>query len=222
MIFRRYTIFLLLTISINQLFAQVNENQLGGWYMYFGSVSMKDSQWGFQSDIQFRNWNIMGDLEQLLLRGGPTYQLKKSKIKFTLGYASITSGTPGESTSTIHENRIYQEALIPGKLGKRLFLRHRLRYEQRFIESADLKTRYRYAFFASIPLNSSEIKKGTLYLALYDELFLVNNDFFDRNRIYGALGFKLLPGLNTQFGYMLQTSKTTNKGQLQISLHQSL
>lgn len=190
--------------------------------MYFGSVSVKDSQWGFQSDIQFRNWNIMGDLEQLLLRGGPTYQLKKSKIKFTLGYASITSGTPGESTSTIHENRIYQEALIPGKLGKRLFLRHRLRYEQRFIASADLKTRYRYAFFASIPLNSSEMKKGTLYLALYDELFLVNNDFFDRNRIYGALGFKISQGLNTQLGYMLQTSKTANKGQLQISLHQSL
>ena len=161
-------------------------------------------------------------MEQLLLRGGPTYQLKKSKIKFTLGYASITTGTFGESTSTIHENRIYQEALIPGKLGKRLFLRHRIRYEQRFIESEDLKTRYRYAFFANIPLNSPEIKQGTIYLALYDELFLVNNDFFDRNRIYGAIGFKLSPGLNTQLGYMLQTSQTTNKGQLQISLHHSL
>ena len=220
--FRRYTILILLFIYSSHLFGQVNESQPGGWYMYFGSFSAKDSPWGFQTDVQYRNWNFMGDLEQLLLRGGPTYQLQKSKIKFTLGYASITTGTFGESTSKIHENRIYQEALIPGKLGKRLFLRHRLRYEQRFVESADLKTRYRYALFASIPLNNVEIKKGTIYLALYDELFMINDGFFDRNRIYGAIGYKLAPGLNTQLGYMLQTSNTTNKGQLQVSLHQSL
>ncbi|MEN8248265.1 MAG: DUF2490 domain-containing protein [Bacteroidota bacterium] len=219
---RRYTILILLSTFSTQLLAQVNESQLGGWYMYFGSVGVKDSPWGFQGDIQYRNWNLMGDLEQLLLRGGATYQLEKSKIKFTLGYASITTGTPGERKTSVHENRIYQEALIPGKLGKRFYLKHRLRFEQRFVESVDFKTRFRYALFTNIPLNRKEIEKGTLYLALYDELFMVTNGFFDRNRFYAAAGFKLTSRLSTQVGYMIQSSQTLSKGQLQVSLHQSL
>lgn len=53
--------------------AQTNEDKLGAWYMYFFNTPFKESSWGIQGDIQYRNWNIAGDLEQLLLRGGITY-----------------------------------------------------------------------------------------------------------------------------------------------------
>ena len=62
----------------------------------FGSTSVNEGPWGFQGDIQYRNWDLFGDLEQLLLRGGLTYQPKNASIKFTLGYGNITSGAFGE------------------------------------------------------------------------------------------------------------------------------
>ena len=49
--------------------AQIDEGQLGAWYMYFFSTSFKESQWGVQGDIQYRNWNLGGDLEQVKLGG---------------------------------------------------------------------------------------------------------------------------------------------------------
>ena len=53
--------------------AQVDESQTGAWYMYYFDASPGNERWGYQGDIQYRNWNLGGDLEQLLLRGGLTY-----------------------------------------------------------------------------------------------------------------------------------------------------
>ena len=221
------------TLSPNG-FAQVNDDQLGAWYMYFWSVSQKkdnnQGKWGLQGDIQHRNWNVAGDLEQLMLRGGVTYQPANMKGKFTLGYAHITTGDFGDSSDTKEENRVYQEALIPHKVGSRVFLTHRYRYEQRFTDADKTRTRFRYALFMNIPFNRSDLKKGAIYLALYDEIF-VNGErdigggqteqFFDINRAYGALGYSLTDRLRTQLGYMQQTKNDWNKGQLQLSLHQA-
>ena len=101
--------------------AQIDEDQLGGWYMYFFDASVGEKGWGFQGDIQFRNWNVMGDLEQLLLRGGVTYAPKGWAGKFTLGYGNITTGTFGVLDDTTNESRVYQELLMPQKLGGEYF-----------------------------------------------------------------------------------------------------
>ena len=112
--------------------AQIDESETGAWYMYFWSAKVKEGPWGFQGDLQYRNWNLMGDLEQLLLRGGLTYSPKNASVLLTLGYANITTGAYGSSDDrTVSENRIYQEALIPQKIGSIIYLRHRFRYEQR-------------------------------------------------------------------------------------------
>ncbi|MEO0628817.1 MAG: DUF2490 domain-containing protein, partial [Bacteroidota bacterium] len=83
---------------------QVDEDQLGAWYMYFYNTSFGNSQFGWQGDAQFRFWDFGSDLEQILIRNGLTFQPKDSGIKFTLGYASITSGVPGDNSETSHEN----------------------------------------------------------------------------------------------------------------------
>ena len=132
--------------------AQINEDKLGAWYMCFFNTTFKKSSWGVQGDIQYRNWNIGGDLEQLLLRGGITYKPKKADIKLTLGYGNVTSGSYGSDNSTSSESRIYQEALFPVQFGNRFFTSHRFRYEQRFVENQDFRTRYRYNFFLNISL----------------------------------------------------------------------
>ena len=211
--------------------AQINEDKLGAWYMYFYNTSFNKGQWGVQGDIQNRNFNSFGDLEQLLLRSGLTYKPQNTNIKFTLGYGHITTGTYGDTESTTHESRIYQEALYPVKFGKRFFTNHRFRYEQRFIENQDFRTRYRYNLFLNIPLNRDIMDKNTLYLAFYNELFINgernigNNkkvEFFDRNRLYTALGYFIKKQLKVQLGMMTQLTNSIEKNQLQISIHQTI
>ncbi|WGD34374.1 DUF2490 domain-containing protein [Olleya sp. YS] len=220
---------IILTLFVSTLsFSQVNESQTGAWYMYFFNHQFKDSQFGVQGDIQYRNWNIAGDLEQLLLRSGLTYSPKDSNIMFTLGYANITTGAFGDNDDTSGENRIYQEALIPQKILNRVFLTHRFRYEQRFVENQDFRTRYRYNLFINIPLNKPTLEKNAIYTAFYNELFINgqqdignNNtvELFDRNRTYLGLGYVLKPSMRFQFGWMNQKTNTWGKGQLQFSFH---
>ena len=202
----------------------IDESQMGAWYMYFFNTSHEKSKIGFQGDVQYRNWNIAGDLEQLLLRGGVTFKPEKANIKFTLGYGNITTGAFGVDNSTINESRIYQEALFPTKIGERFYLNHRLRYEQRFVEEQSLRTRYRYNLFVNVALNQKEMKEKTIYLALYDEIFIngtgmPGQSIFDRNRAYIALGYVLKKGMKFQLGIMNQTTNTVNKNQLQLSFH---
>lgn len=210
--------------------AQVDEDELGAWYMYFFNAPLKNSQWGFQGDIQYRNWDLIGDLEQLLVRGGLTWRPESGDALLTLGYASITSGQYGSGDSTNHENRVYQEALLPQKIGERTYLRHRFRYEQRWVDGQDFRTRFRYALFVSVPLNQTDLGKGAWYLSMYNEIFINGErdigdgrqvEIFDRNRFYVAVGHSLTDRSKLQFGYMYQYTDSVKKGQLQLSLHQS-
>ena len=74
------------------------------------------------------------------------------------------------------------------------------------------------------------MEKGVFYLALYNEIFIntakdIGNgarvEIFDRNRLYGALGYHILNKLKVQFGYMYQSNNSYSKGQFQLSVHHS-
>jgi hypothetical protein len=221
---------ILALLSTTTLAAQSgpDEDQLGSWYMYFFSTTFGDGPFGVQGDIQLRAWDAGGDLEQLLLRGGVTYKPEDANVKFTLGYGNITSGAFGDSDATSGESRIYQEVLMPQKLGKRFQLTHRFRYEQRWVDNQDFRTRFRYNIFLNVLLNATEMKKKTLYLALYNELFINGEtdigdgrevERFDRNRTYLGLGYALADNLRVQGGGMKQTTANWGKGQTQLSLH---
>lgn len=211
--------------------AQGIEDELGAWYMYFWNTTISEKKFGFQGDVQYRNWNAMGDLEQLLLRGGVTFQPKESPVKFTLGYGNVTTGVYGVSKNSSAESRIYQEALISQKLGQRFHMQHRFRYEQRFVEGQDLRTRLRYNLFLNIVLKGEDLSQGAVYLALYNELFIngqraIGNgnmvEVFDRNRAYIALGYSFTDNLRMQLGLMNQTTDLISKNQLQLSLHHKI
>jgi len=219
---------LILMLSGSNLFAQVESSKTGAWYMYFFNHQFKESQFGVQGDIQYRNWNLGGDLEQLLLRAGATYSPKNANVKFTLGYGHITSGEFGDGNVTSVESRIYQEALIPQKLGNRVYLTHRFRYEQRFVENQDFRTRYRYNLFLNIPFNKPALEKDAFYAALYNELFVNGQkdigdgrevELFDRNRTYLGFGYVLKKGMRFQLGWMNQKTDAIGKAQLQLSFH---
>jgi len=225
-------LFLFIIFSFLNAQAQLDEDQLGAWYMLFWNTSFGESEWGAQGDVQFRNWDLGGDLEQLLLRGGITYAPIDAGVKFTLGYGHISTGAFGNSDAKVFEHRIYQEALIPHKVGERFHLTHRFRFEQRYVENLwhnfDFRTRYRYNLFLNVPLNSKNIEEKTIYLALYNELFINGQkefgfmrtvEIFDRNRFYSALGYAIKKNLRMQLGIMRQSTDSWTKQQIQLSLH---
>lgn len=217
-------------LGISTITAQIpEEDQLGAWYMYFFNKEFKNSGWGIQGDFQYRDWRGLGDREQLLLRSGITYTPKESGVKFTLGYANISTGQFGdEIDAPIIENRVYQEALFSNTLLKRLLITHRFRYEQRWVETQNLRTRYRYNLFINIPFNNLMLVENTYYFAFYNEIFINGErkigdgrevQFFDRNRTYLGLGYVINNKIRIQLGWMEQTTANWQKGQLQFSLH---
>ena len=59
----------------------------------------------------------------------------------------------------------------------------------------------------------------TIYASAYNEIFLnAQNSIFDRNRLYGALGYVINKNLRIELGYMAQTLENTNRNQFQIVL----
>lgn len=215
---------LLITFSAT---AQVNENKTGAWYLYIFNAAIKETKFGLQGDLQYRNWNIAGDLEQLILRGGVNYN-PNSNIQVSMSYAHIISGAYGDSNASTIENRLQQDILLPHKISGRIYLKHRFRYEQRWVEDQDFRTRYRYNLFVNVPLNKKDFSQNAIYLAFYNEVFLngqraIGNgktvEIFDRNWLYGGLGYAINDKLKLQLGFMEHTSNNFSKGQLQVSLH---
>ena len=73
--------------------------------------------------------------------------------------------------------------------------------------------------------------KNTVYLAFYNELFINGErnigdnkkvEFFDRNRLYTALGYFIKKQLKVQLGMMTQTTNNVEKNQLQLSIHHTI
>jgi len=228
----RTAFLLIFLLAILQARAQskIDEGQTGVWYMAFLNKQFDNTSFGVQGDYQFRYWDTTSDREQILLRTGLTFTPKDAGVMFTWGYAHISTGDFGESTASFPENRMYQEALIPHKIGGRFYLTHRYRYEQRWVEGQDFRTRYRYNLFLNVPINGTALAKNIFYLALYNEIF-INGErnigegrsvaLFDRNRTYLGAGYGLRDNLRVQLGWMLQTTDAWAKGQLQVSLHQN-
>ena len=200
------------------------ESTTGIWYMLFYNKQFSDSQFGVQGDFQDRNWDLDGDFEQRLIRNGLTFKPKESNLLLTLGYGNIQSGEFGPDSNRKQEHRIYQEALIHWKISDRISTSHRYRFEQRWIDEFKMKTRHRYNLFVNVALNQASFEKGTIYLALYSELFLYSWDVvIDRLRVYSAIGYEFSQGSKLQLGVMRQyVNSVEPKNQLQLSLHRSI
>lgn len=201
-------------------FAQFSdfENTMGAWYMLFYNKQFGEGPWGLQGDYQDRDFDFEGDFEQILIRNGLTYKLEKADVLLTLGYGNIRTGVFGLENSQTLEHRVYQEALKPWKVSERVSTNHRYRFEQRWVEDQEMKTRHRYNLFVNCALSDETIEVGTVYLALYSEFFVADWEL-DRTRLYSALGYKYSEEYKVQFGVMRQIVEGVGKNQVQVSIH---
>ena len=67
------------------------------------------------------------------------------------------------------------------------------------------------------------MEKKALFLSFYDEIFIhFSSTPFDRNRLYGAVGYQFLPNANIQAGYLAQTVNIKTKHYLQAGINYTL
>ena len=194
------------------------QNDTGNWLMYFGTNKISD-KFSIHSEVQYRNHSISPtNIEQLLLRTGLNYHFKPNTLA-TFGYAHIGNYVyeSEQKSPEVEEHRIWQQFLTTNTIGRVKF-EHRYRVEERFIED-DFKMRFRYRLMVFFPLNKQKIETGTLYLGIYDELFINDKrSFFDRNRLYGGLGYQYASNIHFQVGLLRQEVQTTAKTFLQFGL----
>ncbi|MDR6514573.1 DUF2490 domain-containing protein [Chryseobacterium camelliae] len=202
-------------------FCFAQKNDLGAWYMYFGNNKIS-KRLNWHNEIQYRSFDGGTDLEQLLIRTGIGYDLSENNNNILLGYGFILSQPymDGEKQENI-EHRIFQQYITKQKFG-RFNIQHRYRLEERFLEE-DFRMRFRYYLNFNIPINNKEMLPKTFYASVYNEIFLhLDSPAFDRNRVYGALGYVISKNLRIEAGYMNQIQENKNRGQIQIGFYNNI
>lgn len=219
--YKRILVFCFVFFSFS-ISAQVNVTDIGSWGMMFNQTRLHN-KWSLHSEVQFRSYEINPNTEQLLIRGGVNFHANPGLI-FTAGYGWITNYPNDEKVfkdQADDENRVWEQVILKSNSG-RVYFEHRYRFEQRWISTSvntNYKNRLRYLLRLTIPLNNKEMKKKTLFVGLYNEVFInLTNSPFDRNRLYGALGYQVNSSTNIQLGCLLQTVGTRSKQYLQLAL----
>lgn len=213
-----FLMLLLLTPNLN-----AQKTDTGNWFLYFGNQKIND-RWNLHSEVQYRNYNFAGDLEQLLLRTGIGYNLSENNNNILLGYGFVRSepyiaGTDDKFKTD--EHRIFQQFITKQQFG-RVSIQHRYRFEQRFVEE-DFKMRLRYFLSLNVPINKKTMGKNAIYASAYNEIFInTKSDHFDRDRIYAGLGYCISKNLKVEAGLMSQIQQNSNRTQFQIMFFNSL
>ncbi|MFL1010724.1 DUF2490 domain-containing protein [Flavisericum labens] len=198
-------------------FGQGQDGDLGNWMIYFGNKKL-NQKWNIHHEVQYRNYNAIGDLEQLLLRTGLGYTFNEGKSNVLLGYGYILSENyigNTEDKFSVNEHRIFQQFISKQNIGS-VKLSHRYRFEQRFVET-DFKMRFRYFLGINVPFCNKPDEPGKFYLSAYNEIFLnTESSIFDRNRVYSGIGFRVNENIRFEAGYMNQFFEMSGRDQLNL------
>lgn len=215
--------FLILLFGSMSVKGQTPGDETGNWFMYFG-LNRLSKRFSVHTEAQMRMFKLATDPEQLLLRTGLNYHTPKGGM-VTGGYAHIITWPFEEDNSDLilREHRLWQQWIMTNLIGRFKF-EHRYRLEQRWVkpDAADEwtysnRTRYRIMLF--IPLNKRLIQPGTVFIGIYDEVFLdLTRDVFGQNRLYGAVGYQIRKSLGVQAGYLNQYVSGEGRHRFQLAV----
>jgi predicted porin len=141
------------------------------------------------------------------MKGGLGYYLTKNHKPF-IGLGRYA--TYKEHAINKEEFRVWLQDVIDIKKGIVKF-ENRIRVEKSWFyepqtDKNSQRLRYRYRLNVSVPLNSKEVKKGTIFANAYDEIFLISpmKPTFARNRVYAGGGYQIDNNVGVAAGYLWQ------------------
>lgn len=194
-------------------------SDVGFWYRYFGVFEFQP-KWILWTEAQYRNFNLIGDLETIFVRTSIKYTLTENNNHVGAGIAffHFTPYIPGTNEKiSVNELRTYQTFITQQNFG-RFYLFHRYRFEQRIFKN-DFRFRWRYMIRALVGINSKELKKNLFYFAISDEIFIQNvSPTFERNRLYGGFGMFINDIVQIEMGPMWQMFEFGSRPQILISV----
>lgn len=206
------TLFFLNGLSLFSQESKVAPNPGGYWISYTGDNKI-NKRIGIHSEAQFRNFFIPRTVETFLTRVGLNVYIQPYAMA-TAGYGYFY-GTPSNNSvigSKTSEHRSWQQLILRQKT-KNIFMEHRYRLEQRFIENISTGAkredhRLRYRFQTLFPLYSVSPHLRHFFIAVNNEI-MINfrsnpSKLFDRNRFFAGIGYQVSPKMNFQLGYLNQ------------------
>lgn len=93
------------------IFLISQNSQNGNWLIYFGNQKL-DQKWNWHNEIQYRNHNFIGDLQQFVVRTGFGYNLSDNNNTILLGYGYFHSQnyiSDLVNKVATNEHRIFQQ-----------------------------------------------------------------------------------------------------------------
>jgi hypothetical protein len=189
-------------------------NTTGAWFGFFSKYQFND-KWAYHGEYHVRLRNGFHDMAQIYLRFGATYKVKQY-FDVTAGFVHPYYWAPHTNDPNIDkvvpQYRLWQQGVLATPFNHIIVL-HQLRTEQRWARNYvkgspyDLTHRFRYKLTTYIPLNKPAFEERTLFLSLYEEIFIqagksIVFNHFEDNRIYAGLGYNFNEVWQVQAGYM--------------------
>jgi hypothetical protein len=208
-------------------FGQDGISETGLWSQYFFNVPVA-GEFRIAGDFQYRTYELTSDFQQFIARAAIAYTPANAAVELHAGYAYFYGEPMGDSDNGTSEHRLHQDVWLDSNINRIFAVRHRFRFEERFIEDEDFRSRFRYTTFFNINFYKDD-EQCKMYLPFWNEVFingeteLRNNTVqrFDRNWTFGGVGYRISPQLRAQAGYMREITNSTSKGQIVLSLFQS-
>ncbi len=212
---RRLWLLLISLVSSSVAFAQTVSQPTNTWGTWFiGTVLMPASpstRWGGYVEVQARSNGVFNQYFYNELKGGISYDLDRDVQVMAAAGRYQTNDYQDLSTGPLNVEKRVWEQLVLNQYLDRIRFEHRYRLEQRWFDfrgnTTEFRNRFRYRLNLFIPLNSPKIGTGTVFASVYDEIFLnPKGPVFERNRLYGGLGYQFSPRWVAQVGWVNQTN----------------
>jgi long-subunit fatty acid transport protein len=181
-------IFLILSLSFICIKTQGQkkpENQLGTWYMYNGSHKLSE-RYSLKTMAHFRYFELASEFQQEIYRLGINYTFTP-KTNVTLGVSYATADVAYDASSVnLYESRFYEDLNLKSNWRK-FTVKHRFRFEQRFIhkniDTDQFQNWLRYDLNLSYPLSN------TWSTFVFNEIFLNLNSAQTFSQNWTGIGF---------------------------------
>ena len=188
------------------------DNKTGTW----GVVTIvlpgdSTHRWGAYTELQTRTNTLFNEAFYYEVKGGISYDIAKNYTALigTGRYVTYDFNELDQPPTNL-ETRLWEQMVINQFLS-RVKIEHRYRIEQRFYDDGNYRNRFRYRLNMAIPLNHAKVSAKTVYVAMFDEIFLNNKaPHFERNRFCLGMGYQFDKSLSVQLSWINQYNYRLN------------
>lgn len=186
----------------------------GGWFGFYTKYHFND-KWAYYGEYHIRRRDGLNEMAQIYLRMGATYKLAQY-LDVTVGFVNPYYWAPNPEDENVDkvvpQYRIWEQAVLATPF-EHIKVMHQLRLEHRYRRDYvkgspfELTHRFRYKLTTYIPLNHKDFGPNTLFLSLYEEIFIqagksVVYNYLEDNRAFVGLGYNFNEKWQIQGGYM--------------------